>query len=112
MPESLRQKFPNSSVYEYDIKKAYKECLNKGARPIESIDMSINFYTELVFNNSEDIFDARLLAAELEDAIEYQVKQYSYCICKSSDSYLKWLKEEFKRKLSINLTKEFNRVES
>jgi len=112
MPESLREKFPNSTVFEFDIKKAYKINLENGLKPISAIEQSIRFYTELVFKNTEDVFDARILAVELEDAIEYQVKQYSYCICKSSDSYLKWLKEEFKRKLNRTLTQEFNKVES
>lgn len=110
MPESLRLKFPSSEIVEFDVQSAYKECLAKGKRPILAIDSSIDFYSNLIFKDSEDIFDARYLVEDLEDAIEYQVKKYSYCICKSSDSYLKWLKDEFKRKLIQSLIQEFNEV--
>jgi superfamily II DNA or RNA helicase len=111
MPENLREKFSKSSGVEFDIKEAYKGCLTVGMRPIKAIDSSIDFFSRIIFENSDDVFDAKLLILEIEDAIDYQVKQYSYCICKSSDSYLKWLKEEFKRKLNSSLTQEFNKCE-
>jgi hypothetical protein len=31
------------------------------------------------------------------------MKQYSYCISKSTESYLDWLKEEYIRKLRLDL---------
>ncbi|MDG1476702.1 MAG: DEAD/DEAH box helicase, partial [Vicingaceae bacterium] len=49
--------------------------------------------------NSEDIMDARLLAELLSDQIAYRIRLYSYCICKSTDNYLKWLQEDYERKL-------------
>jgi superfamily II DNA or RNA helicase len=109
MPESLKELFPNSTDFEFKIKKEYKECLASGQRPMAAIDHSISFYMDLVYTNAEDIYDAKMLIEELKDAIEYQVKQYTYCICKSSDSYLKWLIEEFKRRLTLQLTKEYNK---
>jgi len=109
MPQSLKDQFPNSTVFEFDIKKAYKTSMDKGDRPMKAVDHSIAFYKELIFKNAEDIYDAKILIEELGDAIEYQVKQYTYCICKSSDSYLKWLKDEFKRKLTLKLTQEYNK---
>lgn len=109
MPQSLKDQFPNSTVFEFDIKQAYKTSMEKGDRPMKAIDHSIAFYKELIYKNAEDIYDAKMLIEELNDAIEYQVKQYTYCICKSSDSYLKWLKDEFKRKLSLKLTQEYNK---
>ncbi len=111
MPESLRNKFSNSSTVEFDIKEAYKGCMTVGIRPIKAIDSSIDFFSRIIYENSEDVYDGRILVEELEDAIEYQVKQYSYCICKSSDSYLKWLKDEFKRKLFYSINQEFNKIE-
>lgn len=109
MPESLKEQFPNSTLFEFKIKESYKESMASGERPMNAVDNSIEFYMDLVFKNAEDIYDAKILIEELEDAIEYQVKQYTYCICKSSDSYLKWLKDEFKRKLTLKLTQEYNK---
>lgn len=110
MPDSLKAKFPNSDEFEFEIKDSYKKNLAEGQRPMNAIDDSIFFYQDMIFKNSEDIYDAKMHITNLEDAIEYQVKQYTYCICKSSDSYSKWLKDEFKRKLNIKLTQEFNKI--
>lgn len=110
MPKNLREKFPNSEEVDFNIEAAYKEGATKFERPIKTIDASVEFYAGLLYDNTEDVFDARILIEELEDLIEYQVKQYSYCICKSSDSYLKWLKDEFKRKLFTAVNQEYNKV--
>jgi hypothetical protein len=83
--------------------------MDNGERPMMAIENSIEFHKDLIYKNAEDIYDAKMLIEELNDAIEYQVKQYTYCICKSSDSYLKWLKDEFKRKLKHQLRQEYNK---
>jgi hypothetical protein len=36
------------------------------------------------------------------------MKQYSYCISKSTESYLDWLKEEYIRKLRLDLGNYYN----
>ena len=61
MPESLRIKFANSSAVEFDIKEAYKGCLTVGMRPINAIDSSIQFFSRIIFENAEDVYDGRML---------------------------------------------------
>ena len=54
--------------------------------------------------NADDIFEARILARELREEIEFRIKQYSYCILKSSKNYLKWLEEDYKRQLRVKIS--------
>jgi len=99
MPEDVREKFKNSEVVEFDIKADYKNVLRNGLRPKAAIDNSISHHAKICFENAEDQYDSLALVDLLKDEIEYKVKQYSYCICKSTPSYTKWLREEYTRKL-------------
>ena len=58
-----------------------------------------------------DYFEAMELAKLLDEDIKYRVKRYSYCICKSTDNYVFWLQEDYKRKLSLNLNRKFMSIE-
>ena len=99
MPEELREKFKNSTDLNFDIKADYKNVLQNGLRPKVAIDNSINHHAKICIDNAEEQMDSLALVDLLKDDIEYKVKQYSYCICKSTPSYIKWLREEYTRKL-------------
>jgi superfamily II DNA or RNA helicase len=99
MPEELREKFKNSTDLNFDIKADYKNVLQNGLRPKVAIDNSINHHAKICIENAEEQMDSLALVDLLKDDIEYKVKQYSYCICKSTPSYIKWLREEYTRKL-------------
>ena len=57
----------------------------------------------MCIENSEDVFDARLLIKELEEDISYRIRRYSYCISNSTKNYRDWLKEDYKRKLRMRI---------
>ncbi len=99
MPEELRKKFKNSTELNFDIKADYKNVLQNGLRPKVAIDNSINHHAKICVENAEEQMDSLALVDLLTDDIEYKVKQYYYCICKSTPSYIKWLREEYTRKL-------------
>lgn len=107
MPEELREKFKNSKELNFDIKSEYKNAVKNGRRPKVAIDNSILHHAKICVENSEDHFDALSLVELLTDEIQYKVKQYSYCICKSTPSYTKWLQEEYTRKLRSSVRQAF-----
>ena len=47
------------------------------------------------------------LAELLADQIAYRIRLYSYSICKSTDNYLKWLQEDYERKLMQSFAPHF-----
>ena len=99
--------FKNSPKVEFDIKADYKNVLKNGLRPKSAIDNSIKHHAQICVENGEDQSDSLELVDLLKDEIEYKVKQYSYCICKSTPSYIKWLQEEYTRKLRYEVRQSY-----
>lgn len=107
LPEELRQRFAKSESIEFNIKEEYTILTRQGLRPKATLDSSIEQHARICFENSENIDEAMELVKLLEEEIEFRIKQYSYCICGSTDNYLKWLKEDYKRKLVSVLNQKF-----
>lgn len=99
MPAEVRAKFSKSEDIEFDVNEAYKMAIRRADRPKVVLEASLAQHTKMCIENSEDIMDARILAELLSDQIAYRIRLYSYCICKSTDNYLKWLQEDYERKL-------------
>jgi len=99
MPEEVRELFKNSENIEFDIKKAYNEAVNNGQKSKAVLEESVNQHAQMCAENSEDVFDARILARELKDDIRDRVKRYSYCIINNTKNYRDWLFEDYNRKL-------------
>ncbi|WP_366520086.1 hypothetical protein [uncultured Dokdonia sp.] len=57
----------------------------------------------MVVDNSEDMFDARILARKLKEDIAYRVRQYSYSIMNTTQNYRDWLQEDYERKLRLRI---------
>jgi hypothetical protein len=73
--------------------------MQDGLKPKKAIDRSISQHATILHENCEDVFDALILSEELEPDIEYRIKEYSRCISKNTDNFVKWLQDEYKRKL-------------
>ncbi|MEN8124811.1 MAG: DEAD/DEAH box helicase [Bacteroidota bacterium] len=107
MPEELRKKFSNSKEIDFDVKKTYAEIIKTGQKSKAVLLQSIMQHAKMCAENSEDVFDAQILSRDLNEDIAYRIKQYSYCILKSSKNYLKWLEEDYKRQLRVKISQEF-----
>ena len=104
MPESIKTMFSKSNDFTFDVQKEYKEAMNNGEKSKVVLEKSIAQHAKICAENSEDVFDAHILSRELNDEIEYRIKQYSFCILKSSKNYLKWLEEDYKRQLRVQIS--------
>ncbi|NJB35616.1 MULTISPECIES: DEAD/DEAH box helicase [Flavobacteriaceae] len=107
MPDELREKFKNSENIKFDIKAEYKKVFAEGLKSKLVLERSIEQHAEICVENSEDVFDARILAKELKDEIAYRVRQYSYCIMNNTKNYKEWLEEDYERKLRSSISKKF-----
>lgn len=103
MPLEIRLKFSNTKKVEFDVEAVYDNCINKGQKSKTVLDLSIEQHSKMCIENSEDVFEARLLTKELDDEISYRIRRYSYCISNSTKNYRDWLKEDYKRKLRMNI---------
>ena len=99
MPKDVRVRFAKSQNIEFDVDEVYRQSQKRGDRPQVVLEQSLEQHSLMCIENSEDIMDARQLANLLSDQIAYRIRLYSYSICKSTDNYLKWLQEDYERKL-------------
>ena len=65
MPAELRKLFSNSASIEFDIKEEYKKVFAKGLKSKTVLERSIEQHARICVENSEDVFDARILACLL-----------------------------------------------
>jgi len=108
MPEELREKFKKSDSVKFDIKKEYDRITNSGLKSKTVLENSIAQHVAICVENSEDVYDAWTLANLLTDDIAHRVKQYSYCIIKNTNNYIKWLEEDYKRQLRTKISQKFD----
>ena len=107
MPEELRAKFKKSTDIHFNIKEEYKKVFAQGGKSKLVLEKSIEQHAQICFENSEDVFDARILAKSLKEEIQFRVRQYSYCIMNNTKNYKEWLEEDYERKLRSNISKKF-----
>ena len=107
MPAELKAKFSKSEDIDFDVKEEYKKVFAKGLKSKTVLERSIEQHAQICVENSEDVFDARLLAKQLKDEISYRVKQYSYCIMNNTKNYKEWLEEDYERKLRLSISQKF-----
>lgn len=107
MPDETRKMFANSEDIEFDIKKAYNESVDNGEKSKVVLERSIAQHAKMCAENSEDVFDARILARELKDDIRDRIKRYSLCIINNTKNYRDWLFEDYNRKLRSKINEFF-----
>lgn len=108
MPDDLRAQFSKSSNLGFDVKAEYKKVFAEGNKSKLVLERSIDQHARLCIENSEDVFDARILAKKLKDDIEYRVRLYSYCIMNNTKNYKEWLAEDYERKLRLKISQKFS----
>ncbi|WP_024770081.1 DEAD/DEAH box helicase [Aquimarina macrocephali] len=107
LPEELRKEFLKSENVEFDIEEEYAKTKRHGHRSLTVLEKSIEQHAIMCVQNSEDVFDARILSKLLDQDIEFRVRRYSYCISKSTKNYRDWLEEDYKRKLRAKINQLF-----
>lgn len=111
MPPELRAKFPDTPVIDFDVKAEHKKALAIGERPKVVIDKSMEQHIAMCIGNSKHIDEALELSILLGEEIEYRMRQYCWCLEKTSLNYVKWLQDEYKRKLRIALVRQWQEQE-
>jgi len=112
MPEEVRAKFENTAIVAFDVEEEYENAVRENARPKSVIEKSIRQHAFMCIENSDSITEARKLAKELDPDIEFRVKQYARLLTKTTKNYKEWLAEDYKGRLSILITKIFNKYQA
>jgi len=112
MPDELKELFSNSENIHFDVDKTYVESIKKGKSSKTVLEKAINNHSVMCVENSEDEFDALILVKELNDDIDYVIKRYSKCISKSTDNFLDWLTQDYKKRLRTNIRVNFEEIKN
>ena len=108
MGDEVIAMFAKSENIEFDVRKEYDKAISSGQRAKVVLEKSLEQHAQMCIENSEDAFDGRLLAQELDGAINDRVRRYSHCICKSTKNYISWLEDDYKRKLRLLIGQKFS----
>jgi len=99
MPSELRELFAKSEDLDFDMKANYLEVHRDGKKSIEAVERSIDHHARLCIENADDFAEALRLTNLLHHDIEYRINQYTHCTAKTTNNYVSWLIEDYKRKL-------------
>ncbi|MBK9046885.1 MAG: DEAD/DEAH box helicase [Bacteroidetes bacterium] len=103
MPDELRAMFSKSAVIDMNISDIHKDVMATGERPKEVIEISIRQHLQMCIENSNNLNEAMHLADLLKEEIEFRVRIFCRCLSKTSESYVRWLSEDYVRKLKIGI---------
>lgn len=108
MPVEVRDLFKNSPVIDFDIREEYVRITRAGGKTKDVLDKSVNQHCTIIQENARDFEHALELMKLLEPDIKSRLKHYSYCISKSTENYLQWLRDEYMRKLRHELRERYS----
>jgi superfamily II DNA or RNA helicase len=101
MPEELCKLFSKSNNIHFDVAEEHSEAISRFERPKVVIEKSILQHVNICMENSNSVDEALHLADLLKEEIEYRVRIYTRCLSKTSESYVKWLQDDYKRTLKV-----------
>lgn len=107
MPPELRAKFKNTLVVSFDVDEEHKRIIAQNLRSKVVIEKSLEQHASMCVDNSEELYEAKLLSKELHDDIECRMKRYAKCLSHCSKNYSEWLIEDYKNKLALLIGKKF-----
>lgn len=110
MPEEIKEEFSKSEDLSFDIKEIYRTATGNGESSKVVLERSIEQHAKICIENSEDVYDALALAKLLKEDIDQRILLYAKCISRSTGNFVKWLKDDYKKKLNAYLRQNFDEV--
>ena len=108
LPADIKKEFAKSNDLFFDMKKVYIETIKAGESSKMVLEKSIKHHAKMCIENSEDVFDALILAKGLGEEINDRIDRYAKCISKSTHNFVTWLKDDYKKKLNAYLRSNFD----
>jgi len=105
MPYELRKKFSNTEDVFMDVHEEFKYTVKNNLKAKTIIEKSLEQHAKMCVDNTEELSEARKLSKELNDDIEYRIKQYCICLGNVTKNYRSWLTEDYVLKLTLAIGK-------
>jgi superfamily II DNA or RNA helicase len=110
MPEEICRMFSKSASIKFDVTEEHRIATKNLQRPKVVIEKSLAQHIAMCTENSSSVEEALHLADLLKEEIEYRVRLFSRCLSKTSESYVKWLQDDYKRTLKVALIRNSQQV--
>lgn len=110
LPAEVKKDFANSKDLFFDVKRVYIDTIRAGESSKRVLEKSIEHHAKLCVENSEDVFDALILAKKLGEEIDDRINRYAKCISKSTHNFVTWLKDDYRKKLNTHLRTNFDEI--
>jgi len=107
MPAELRAKFSKTADVNFDVDEEHKKAIAQNLRSKVVMEKSLDQHAAMCVDNTEELYDAKQLAKELQDDIESRMKSYAKCLSHCSKNYREWLIEDYKQKLVLLIGKKY-----
>jgi superfamily II DNA or RNA helicase len=107
MPPETRAKFGMTEEVFFDIEEAHKQAVAQNQKSRTVFEKSLEQHAQMCVENASTLLEAKLLARELEEDIQWRMKRYVACLSHCSKNYREWLIEDYKQKLSLQIGKKF-----
>ncbi len=108
LPADIKKDFANSKDLYFDMKQVYIDTIRAGESSKRVLEKSIVHHAKMCIENSEDVFDALILAKKLGEEIDDRINRYAKCISKSTHNFVTWLKDDYRKKLNAYLRSNFD----
>ena len=108
LPADIKKEFANSKDMFFDMKQVYIDTIRAGESSKRVLEKSILHHAKMCIENSEDVFDALILAKKLGEEIDDRINRYAKCISKSTHNFVTWLKDDYRKKLNAYLRANFD----
>jgi superfamily II DNA or RNA helicase len=105
MPDELRKKFLKTKDISMNIHEEFKFTVKNNLKAKTIIENSLEQHATMCVENTEELIDAKKLSKELNDDIEYRIRQYCICLGNVTKNYRSWLIEDYTLKLNILIGK-------
>lgn len=110
LPADVQKEFSNSDDLYFDVKTVYRDTIQGGESSKRVLEKSIAHHAKMCIENSEDVFDALILAKKLGGDIDDRIFRYSKCISKSTHNFIDWLQDDYRKKLNTHLRNNFDEI--
>lgn len=110
LPPEVKKEFAKSKDTYFDMKRVYIDTIKAGESSKRVLEKSIEHHAVMCIENSEDVFDALILAKLLGEEIDDRINRYAKCISKSTHNFVTWLKDDYRKKLNAFLRSNFDEI--
>ncbi|MFY0630966.1 MAG: DEAD/DEAH box helicase family protein [Flavobacteriaceae bacterium] len=108
LPPEIKKDFANSTDLYFNTKSEYLDSVRAGESTKKVLERSIVHHAKICIENSEDVFDALILAKKLGEEIDDRINRYAKCISKSTHNFVTWLKDDYRKRLNSYLRANFD----